>query len=71
MRQIGSTRYQDKNEDLFAKIYIKYIYDNISTDTEFERIISSPANDSEKNIKQRYEQVVPLFDLGDKWYASN
>jgi len=71
MSEIGSERYENNPEEMYAKIYIKYIYDNISTDTEFERIITNPANDKEKNIKQRYEQVVPLFDAGIKWYETN
>ncbi len=70
MSQIGSERYENKNEEMYAKIYIKYIYDNIPTDTEFERIITNPANDKEKNIKQRYETVIPLFDAGIKWYET-
>ena len=69
MSQIGSERYENKNEEMYAKIYIKYFYSQISTDSEFNRIITTPANDQEKQIKQRYETVVPLFDQGIKWYV--
>jgi len=70
MSQIGQSSTDDKNEDVYAKIYIKYFYSQISTDSEFNRIITNPANDQEKQIKQRYETVVPLFDQGIKWYVS-
>ena len=70
MSEIGSSQYVNENEKLYAKIYIKYYYSQISSDTEFNRIITNPTNQNEKNIKQRYEEVIPIFDKGIKWYAS-
>ena len=70
MSELGSSQYVNENEKLYAKIYIKYYYSQISSDTEFNRIITNPTNQNEKNIKQRYEEVIPIFDKGIKWYAS-
>jgi len=66
MSTIGSQ--QIKNEELYAKIYIKYWYAQIGSDSQFDQIISNPQNQEERNIKERYEQVVPLFKSGMKWY---
>jgi hypothetical protein len=66
MSTIGTQ--QIKNEELYAKIYIKYWYAQIGSDSQFEQIISNPQNQDERNIKERYEQVVPLFKSGMKWY---
>ena len=70
MTQIGLPEYVDENEKLYAKIYIKYLYSQIGTDAEFDRIITSPANASEQRIKDRYDAVVPSFKRGINWYVS-
>lgn len=70
MSEIANENTENKPEEVYAKIYIKYFYSQISTDSEFNRIISNPTNDQEKQIKQRYETVVNLFDVGIKWYET-
>lgn len=67
--QAGSVRYVTAIEELYAKIYIKYIYSQIANDAEFERIIDTPANAQEQKIKDRYNTVVPLFKSGINWYV--
>lgn len=69
-RQIGNAEYFRNNEKLYAKIYIKYIYSQIGTDSEFDRIISNPTNDDERRIKERYDTVVPLFNVAINWYSN-
>jgi len=69
--QAGSVRYATAKEELYAKIYIKYLYSQIGTDAEFERIIDTPATAEEQRIKERYNTVVPLFKSGINWYVGS
>jgi len=71
MTQIGSSEYENESEKLYAKIYIKYYYSQIGSDADFNRIITNPSNDDERQIQSRYNQVVPLFKKGINWYIGS
>ena len=58
----NGSQYRNKNEELYAKIYIKYIYDNMSQTLNLKDNYQVLKIKKKRNIKQRYEQVVPLFD---------
>jgi len=68
---LDQVRYATAKEELYAKIYIKYLYSQIGTDAEFERIIDTPATAEEQRIKERYNTVVPLFKSGINWYVGS
>ena len=70
MSQINSST-DLPSEKLYAKIYIKYYYSQIGSDAEFDRIISNPSNDDERQIQERYNEVVPLFQKGISWYIGS